>query len=595
MSLASLWDGTLEPAGTALPPLVWPADAEDRLAPVLALARSERGTPWPQPTASTFARFRRDGDRVEHEALVFAHRDRLTRAVLAALADPSDRLDEVADGVLLVCDRATWCWPAHEDHCRDERTLVPDPDNPFLDLGAAEVGAQLAWLDHALGDRLDLHWPGLRARVRREVRARVLVPFDTRDDWHWLGLAGDVHNWCAWICGNVLVAALRLGEGNERSWVVAKAVAGLDRYLAALPPDGSVDEGHDYWWNGAGRVLEALDVLDHAAGLSGWELPVVGETARFPRRMHLGGPWFVNVADARARPPAEQPWHVLVRTAQRIGDVDVERHASARRADAIPAHVELGRALRDLALPLSSGEERTPDSVWLPGTQLGVAHAPGLALVVKGGHNAENHNHNDVGSVIVAVDGVPVLVDAGRPTYSAATFGPDRYDTWTMQSGWHNVPEVRGTAQAAGRRHRAREVEVEDTPDAFRVRMDLAEAYPVAGLRSWWRTATLDRSRPSVTVEDRWDLVGEGPPSTLHYLVAGRVVRDAPGRVKIHPLGGARATFLAWESGVDASLTVRELDDPILTSVWGATLTRVELRLPATARGSSAITVEVLG
>ena len=51
----------------------------------------------------------------------------------------------------------------------------------------------------------------------------------------------------------------------------------------------------------------------------------------------------------------------------------------------------------------------------------------GLTLAAKGGHNGESHNHNDVGSFIVAVDGVPAVADAGRPTYTAQTFGPDRY------------------------------------------------------------------------------------------------------------------------------------------------------------------------
>ena len=59
---------------------------------------------------------------------------------------------------------------------------------------------------------------------------------------------------------------------------------------------------------------------------------------------------------------------------------------------------------------------------------------------------------------MIACNGVPVVVDAGRPTYTAQTFGPDRYDIWTMQSSWHNVPEIRGAAQAVGNRHAARDV-----------------------------------------------------------------------------------------------------------------------------------------
>jgi hypothetical protein len=600
--LATAWGTNVEPP--ALAAVLRPGD---RLADVTARAHAERGTPWPQPTASRYARFFRagDGNRTDYETPVFDHQDRLTRAALTALVHPGDEwLDEVADGVQLLCERSTWCWSAHEEHHRTRGAVLPDPDIPYLDLGAASAAAQLAWLDHALGDRLDARWPGLRARVRREVRVRVLDPFTTRKDWHWLGLDGDVHNWCPWICGNVLVTALRLAEdGADRAGIVAEAVHAVDRYLAALPPDGSIDEGYEYWWNGACRALEALDVLEHATGgaLSAADVPVVRETVRFPHRMHLGGPWYVNLADARAQPPAGQPWHVPQRWADRIGDRDAGGHAAGRRTSAIPDTAELGRALRDLATPLSpEAAEPLVASVWLPGTQVGLARPAagsnaGPTLVVKGGHNGEHHNHNDVGSVIVAVDGVPVVVDAGRPTYTAQTFGPDRYDIWTMQSSWHNVPEVRGTAQGTGRAHHARDVTAEDTPDRFRVRMDLAPAYPVPALRSWWRTATLDRAGQRVAVEDEWDFAEPGgAPSTLHYLLAGHVTADAPGRLVVRPRGGARATLLAWDPGLaTADLTVRALDDPLLTSVWGTELTRLELRLPDTARGGLVITVEV--
>ena len=37
----------------------------------------------------------------------------------------------------------------------------------------------------------------------------------------------------------------------------------------------------------------------------------------------------------------------------------------------------------------------------------------GLYLAAKGGHNAESHNHNDVGSCIMFVDGLPGIIDVG--------------------------------------------------------------------------------------------------------------------------------------------------------------------------------------
>ncbi|WP_129669094.1 heparinase II/III family protein, partial [Phytoactinopolyspora endophytica] len=490
-----------------------------------SVAEQERGNPWPQPLVSHYARYFNDGNRTAYEDRVGARQQRLTRAVVlaAATADRprddrgtpharsvngnrhgTDWVDEAADGIALLCEQSSWCWAAHDSSPRLTGTVVPDVRAPYLDLGAGEVAAQLAWADHVLGEVLDERYPGLRARIRLETRQRVLDPFLDRDDWHWLGLDGDVHNWCPWICGNVLVAAVQLLDDEERrGHAVAKAVAGLDRFLASLPDDGSIDEGYEYWWNGAGRALDALDVLAHATSgkLDARQVPVVRETVAFPHRMHLGGPWYLNFADARARPPREQPWHVLHRWARSVGDHDAVRHAAAHREPGQPVgsvEVGLGRLLSALSDPeWTAAEPASPPlvaGVWLPGTEVGVGRetggsADGLTLAIKGGHNAEHHNHNDVGTVVVAVDGVPVLVDAGRPTYTAQTFGPDRYSIWTMQSSWHNVPEVRGTAQEQGREFHAREMKVTDDDARFQARLDLSAAYPEAGLGRWDRIA----------------------------------------------------------------------------------------------------------
>ena len=85
----------------------------------------------------------------------------------------------------------------------------------------------------------------------------------------------------------------------------------------------------------------------------------------------------------------------------------------------------------------------------------------GFYLAAKGGHNAESHNHNDVGNFIVYADGRPVLIDAGVGTYTAKTFSPQRYEIWTMQSAYHNLPTINGFLQKDGRQFRAENVVIQ--------------------------------------------------------------------------------------------------------------------------------------
>ncbi|GAA4359206.1 heparinase II/III domain-containing protein [Microbacterium rhizosphaerae] len=580
---------------------------------ILAAAAEEHGTPWPQPLASAAVRYHRDGDRSAWEDAAFARQRRLSRAVVAAAVTLDDaRIDDVADGITLLCEQSSWCWPAHDDSFERHGSVVPVADDPYLDLGAGEAVAQLAWADHVLGQALDERYPGLRARIRYEASRRVFEPFLHRRDWWWIGHERTPINWNAWIHANVLAAALRLLDGPDdaelRSRVVSTAVADLDRFVAVLPADGAIDEGYGYWWEGALRALEALDLLRYAtdgkvdAYAAG--IPALRATVAYPHSMQLGDEWFVNVADGRAKPPSGLPWSALHRAARRFGDAGAEAFAASHRVPGTPAATEeqgLGRLLRALTDPAWMGAARAaaplPRDIWLPSVELTVVResggtARGLALAAKGGHNGESHNHNDVGSFIVAVDGVPVVVDAGRPTYTAQTFGPDRYDIWTMQSSWHSVPEVRGIPQSPGTEFAARAVRPHDGGLA----LDLAGAYDVPGLRRWHRRIRLDRGpRSRVVVDDAWELdawtgAEPEPETTVRMLLAGGV-RLIDGAAHVTALEDARPLVVRWPSDIPARTTELELGDPLLTSVWGPRLTRLDLVV--TDRRSLSVTVEL--
>lgn len=585
------------------------ADARS-VSDIISRAEADLAAQWPVPRASAAARVHLDGDREGWERVAFGRQHRLSRAVVAAAVTLDDRwLAEVLDGVWLLCEQSSWCWPAHDDAFVRRGSVLATVTEPFVDLGAGEVVGQLAWIDHLIGAQLEARYPGFRARIRHEARTRIFDPFVQRRDWHWLGLDGDVHNWNPWIHGNVIVAALRLLDDPhapiERASVIALAIEGLDRYVSSLPDDGAIDEGYAYWWNGACRALEVLEILRHATGgaLDFRDIPALRETVAFPHRVHLGGAWYLNLADGQARPTEAQPWHALHRAARALGDDDAASHAAAHRVPGAPAAHEregLGRLLRGLTdrawSGLAQARSPLPRDVWFASTEVLLAReragsSRGLTVAAKGGNNAEHHNHNDVGSFVVASDGVPVIVDAGRPTYTLQTFGPGRYDIWTMQSGWHNVPAIEGTEQHDGRRFAAADVEVSLTDETSSFAAEIAGAYPGPPVSSWRRTVRLDRTTRQAVIEDAWTPGKRHRESrtTVRMLLAGDV-RLEEASAYVTPLDGVTPVRISWPDGIDAALLARELDDPMLSSVWGPRLTRLDLDV--TTRTGLTVTVE---
>lgn len=640
-------------------------------------ARAALAEPWPVLLASDWARTFRDGVRTAWEDPAETLRWRATRLVLGAVltGEVADRtagpgavplLDGAVDALVALAEASTWCWAPHDGFTAARHEVLPDPDDPYLDLGAAEVCTLLAWADHVLGPHLDARAPGLRRRLRREVDRRVLAPFERRRDWPWIGLDGSASNWNPWIHGAVLTAALLLvdDDGARRAGLVRLVVDGLDHYLATLPADGGIDEGIAYWWKGAARLLEALDLLAAASpALDARDLPLLAELARFPYRMHLGADWYVNAGDAAARVPTDQHWQLLHAWSTRLGDPRVRAHALASARSGPPARSSagLGRALLALsnqpwldahatppaqpasaepaaATPAQLPEASAPASagwlerkVWLPGVEVLVTRErdgdlAGLTMAAKAGHNREHHNHLDVGTYWVAVDGRPVVVDAGQPTYTATSFTDRRYEQWSVHSAWHNVPEP-GAAQVPGLAHAARDVQVEDGARVTGLSCELAAAYPAGQVESWRRGVRLVRDQlgeavagnggrgAEVVVEDRW--VGGPPVVLVRHLLAGEVELAGDGTGALVRPASGRAVRVSWAAGraaghreaaepsasgriaepsasgrITATVERRELDDPLLVRSWGSGLTRLTLAVEGGA-GELAVRIAV--
>lgn len=617
--------GEWSPVPSAADRGAWEGIGDDTRDRVLRAAGSALGEPWPSLPASLFARFARDGDRWDYQASAAARRERLGWAVLAAAMSPSSAkfLDEVMDGVWTLCEETSWVLPAHDfrvlgSHGR-ERGLLPDPECPTLDLGASMTAVLLALADAIVGEELDRIDPLVRRRLRGEVSTRVLRPYLRRDDWGWYdGSTAKPNNWNPWIHSELLLATALTEESDEvRSSVVSRLVQGLENYLAAQPDDGGCDEGPHYWWRAGASLFECLETLTSLLGTDAGVFghPLVRAIARYPLATWIGDGWAVNFADGPAR-PREMGAAVLHRYGRRTDQPEVSAHARALRGGADAAIPETGGPfdLRRTVDALFDADWQTaapapfplPVRSWLPDTQVLVSRAAagterGLLLAAKGGHNDESHNHNDVGTFIVALDARPLLIDAGVGTYRKETFGPERYGIWSMTSEYHNVPVVNGLGQPPGPGFRAAAVAHRCDGTTDELRCDLAAAYPPeAGLTRWQRTFRLVRDPydgERIEIGDAWGCSAPPGSLALNLLVGGEVaLGDGGGRAVVSPSAG-RGLILDWTAvAFTASVETIPLTDPAFTRVWGPAIHRLVLtaRRPA-AEGEHTLTVRPTG
>ena len=536
-----------------------PADREA----LVAYAEKWHGQPWPMLTAGMYASFVRTGSRRDCENPYFDRRRRLCSAVLhVCLTGETTLLPDVEDGVLLLCEETSWAISAHLGLTQEHP--FPQDDHTVLDLFAAQTGMILSFTAQLLEGVLH---PDLYDRIRREVERRVLTHFMQNNEEWWMGyVRKDLNNWTPWILSNVLMAANVWHYGGAA--LIERACMMLDRWLDVVPEDGGCDEGAGYWNMAGGAFLDCLMALESLCGVDLWQNEKVRRMMAYPELVYLGKGWYANFADCDARP-----------------SVGGERLQYAGEKTGNPALVRMGEELREVPTkPLldtphlsrvlmrlfckhekAEYAESSPKDVYLPDLQVRLVQCGGMTAAMKGGHNDESHNHNDVGSFLMMAKGDMQVVDAGNMVYTAKTFSSRRYELWNCRAAYHNVPIIGGCEQPHGRQYAAKDVE--KLPDGMV--LDMADAYPTeAGVQKCTRRMTL--ADGCFTLRDEI-ACGEAKPVTWVFML-----RHEP---ELHT-GGCTLTSgirISWAEELTAAVEPIEITDGRMKNSYPGTLWRLML------------------
>lgn len=608
---ASLLERSLLPADAWHPfPTLRERDAWQALpgalrAALIARGEQVRDTPWEALTAAAFLEYNRNGDRAGYEQPYFHRRQRMCDLVLAECAEAQGRfLDDIANGIWLICDEAFWGLPAHLTLQKDGLGL-PDISEPVVDLFAAETASTLAWIVYLMARELDQLSPRIVERVRLEQKRRILDPMLDRDDFWWMGLKSGhakVNNWNPWILSNCIATTLLFERDPvRRVALIAKSCKSLDVFLSEYSPDGGCEEGPVYWQRSAASYFDCCWLLTSATQSAAKPLsdPFVKKMGHYIVDVHIANRFYVNYGDAHAEdtPTPE----LMYRFGNAIRDETLasfgvfaskQRGLASNEAvrqalgDGLPS---LARALPDvLAVPeilRSSGADALVRSAWYPSLGLMTARrqagsSKGFFLAAQVSGNGRSHGHNDTGSFIAFVDGDPLFIDVGVEAYTAKTFSPERYSIWTMQSAYHNLPTIGGVMQHDGVSFRASGVQHRDSGSMESLSMDLAGCYPqTAGINRWNRTVSLDRARDAITLSEDFSLL-HPQPVMLTFMTPRRPDVSAAGRVVLPGPNGVSVRMSYDASQLKPRIETISLKDEGLRRSWGAVLYRLLLETP---------------
>lgn len=538
-----------------------------------------QGKAWTALPWTVFAENKINGNRVNYEGICFEKRRHLAALVMAEILEAKGRfIYDIIDGIGSFCEETWWGIPAHYGK------RIPLQEMQEVDLFNAETASLIVWTRYMLQKQLDDFSPDICQRIDREIENRILKPALAKN--YWWKTAG--MNWNPWICSNWLACVLICEKDETRK---AEAIAQIEKatqaFIDAYPEDGGCDEGPGYWDRAAASMFEVLRLLPEGDSLFSSASGTMNHSyLSYPRnsrkiqamaaycyKTYIGHDYCVNFADAHDNKAAQQinivyPFGLWLndKTMREFGAYLGQNKqiltSPAKLYDKSGNFPTLGRELfflrhiRDFIA--EKPQEPLLKNVWLPDLQIMTARRGNLYMAIKGGNNGESHNHNDVGSFIVYADGEPLFIDPGVGEYTAKTFSNSRYEIWTMQSGYHNLPQINGTDQKDGKTYASKVVNHKDGL----LTLDLAGAYPKeAAVKSWQRTVSITKS--GIIVTEDFELNESKAPSRLILMTTNR---QALQHIEYNP------------NQLEATIEdVSHQLDPVLQSMWGKEMYRLIL------------------
>lgn len=568
---------------------------------------------------STFLCLYTTGDKQEMRKIELANRQAFIDLMMAELAEGKGRfLSQIADGLWFYGTSYHW---SHSNQCKGHLPLHEDEE---VGLGNVRLGITIPLAYYFFKEEVDKMDKSICKTVEEAVRRIILDPYmneknDGEGGHWWTGFDGaKLNNWNPWCNHGVTFAALLMEKNQERlNAILDKTTRSLDCYFAQLTDDGCCDEGL-YWGQAIPRFVQMLELLETASGGRCTIRPnaKLEAISNYPSRVFIGTDkagtnWVVNFGDApptvgigdiylnwavaRYTGSKEMQDYTLYRLLSRNkGRYTVHLPKSdegARMLEFLYYYPELLQKTGELNSQIDAGtpveeiqkslRKSCPDYTFYKDVLQMTAHTDdGWVLGSRFGLPGIQHGHNDVGEVILFVDNNPILIDVGVATYTADTFGPNRFKLWSMRSDWHNCPSPNSVLQHEGWDYGSKDCVCTDQDGVILFSSDIANCYDrSAQCESYRREIKLNIS--SLDICDTYSLSQRIAPDLEYFVTPGNVEKLSDTSLLIESAG--TEIILEWSDNLHAKVEEAEIPEESLRKKWKNGLRRIVLSSSADA------------
>ena len=642
---ASLAQGAFKPGAHWVPypaysdRATWEKLGEGYKEDLIKLGEEFLGHVWKPTLASTYLEYEKTGNR----KLMDEHNRTLKAVALLTVAELLEGkgrfLPHLLDGLWMVCTEVSWSHAEHVRYQSSKRTLPVDGERPIT-LHSSNYGMNVAFALHFFKEEFDKLDPSIAVTIKNALRKNILDPYlDPKMKLWWMGGTADsrrLNNWSTYCTNNVATVFLLCEDNPDRLVQALKqSVVTMDMYMNDQGSDGACDEGPSYWDMGPAKVYEYVRLM---ADASHGKMNVLGDDfirkmGEFKSKTYFDDGYVMNFADGGCRDegdlalmyrygadtgskelvdfaisqfalPSKNMFKPYTRFAHMYRILETLRYSQSLRETQEKTLAEYdGNFAR-----LKSGLRENVGSVWYDQTQYAILRKGEYILAAKAGNNAENHNHNDVGSGILFANGRPVIVDPGVGTYVKDTFGPNRYKIWNNQSDWHSVPVINGFSQIKGAEYAATDVSCDLDKGEFKA--DIAGAYPKeSACISWERKWML--TEDGLVLVDTYEMSERTVGDVENFIIRGDVYlpgettadgyKVAKGEIAIRAYSyskkGKVDLLMTYPKDMTPSITVQDLSiDKKIQKAWGEDLKRVSFasKSKAPLKGQYEFRVKIL-